>query len=317
MAITVKELLKIAAAQIGYKEKETNAQLDNPTANAGDDNWTKYARDLHAAGYYNGNKNGYAWCDVFVDWCFYQLCGKDAAKAQAVQCQTGPYGAGCYWSLKYYKDQGRYFTANPQPGDQIFFGNVDHTGIVESVTADTITTIEGNASNQVKRITYKRSNSYITGFGRPKYEQEAAEEETPAARPAKSIETVAKEVIDGKWGNGADRKARLTAAGYDPEEVQDKVNELLGAKSEEAEPAEPAQEVCDVKLPVLKKGSEGASVKALQTLLIGYGYSCGSAGVDGDFGSATDAAVRAYQKAKGLTVDGSCGHKTWVILLGA
>lgn len=264
MEITVKELLKIAAAQIGYKEKETNAQLDNPTANAGDDNWTKYARDLHAAGYYNGNKNGFAWCDVFVDWCFYQLCGKDAAKAQAVQCQTGPYGAGCRWSLKYYKDQGRYFTADPQPGDQIFFGNVDHTGIVESVTADTITTIEGNASNQVKRITYKRSNSYITGFGRPKYETAAAD---PAPAPAKPVETVA------------------TA-------------------------------VCDVKPPVLKKGSKGGSVKALQILLIGYGYSCGRAGVDGDFGSATDAAVRAYQKAKELTVDGSCGPKTWASLLG-
>lgn len=44
---------------------------------------------------------------------------------------------------------------------------------------------------------------------------------------AKTIEEIAKEVIAGKWGNGATRKARLTKAGYDPAEVQKKVNELL------------------------------------------------------------------------------------------
>lgn len=41
------------------------------------------------------------------------------------------------------------------------------------------------------------------------------------------MEELAKEVIDGKWGNGSDRKSRLTAAGYDYSAVQDKVNELL------------------------------------------------------------------------------------------
>ena len=45
--------------------------------------------------------------------------------------------------------------------------------------------------------------------------------------PQKSIETIAKEVIQGKWGNGKDRKERLTAAGYDYTAVQKKVNELL------------------------------------------------------------------------------------------
>lgn len=69
-------------------------------------------------------------------------------------------------------------------------------------------------------------------------------------------------------------------------------------------------------LPLLRKGSEGASVKALQILLIGHGYSCGSYGADGDFGSATDAAVRKYQRAKGLEVDGQVGPATWSSLLG-
>lgn len=71
-----------------------------------------------------------------------------------------------------------------------------------------------------------------------------------------------------------------------------------------------------VKMPVLQKGSEGNTVKALQALLIGYGYSCGSSGVDGDFGAATDKAVRSYQKANKLAVDGSVGTNTWNKLLG-
>ncbi|HEM4119387.1 lysozyme [Streptococcus suis] len=43
----------------------------------------------------------------------------------------------------------------------------------------------------------------------------------------KSIESIAREVINGKWGNGQDRKNRLTQAGYNYQTVQNKVNELL------------------------------------------------------------------------------------------
>jgi peptidoglycan hydrolase-like protein with peptidoglycan-binding domain len=69
-------------------------------------------------------------------------------------------------------------------------------------------------------------------------------------------------------------------------------------------------------LPVLKKGSEGNSVKALQILLIGYGYSCGRYGADGDFGDDTEKAVRAFQADRGLEVDGVVGPDTWAELLG-
>lgn len=72
----------------------------------------------------------------------------------------------------------------------------------------------------------------------------------------------------------------------------------------------------EVKVSVLKKGAKGSQVKAMQALLIGYGYSCGNSGVDGSFGGATDKALRAYQKDKGLAVDGSCGPATWRSLLG-
>ena len=43
----------------------------------------------------------------------------------------------------------------------------------------------------------------------------------------KSVDAIAKEVINGKWGNGDTRKKKLKAAGYDYAAVQKRVNELL------------------------------------------------------------------------------------------
>ena len=77
-----------------------------------------------------------------------------------------------------------------------------------------------------------------------------------------------------------------------------------------------ADDVCTLELKVLRKGSKGNTVKAMQTLLIGYGYFCGGYGADGSFGSGTESALRSYQQAKGLGVDGICGPKTWAKLLG-
>ena len=61
------------------------------------------------------------------------------------------------------------------------------------------------------------------------------------AKRAAAIENLAKEVIEGKWGNGQERKDKLTAAGYDYSEVQGKVNELLGSAKKDLE--EVAKEV--------------------------------------------------------------------------
>ena len=95
------------------------------------------------------------------------------------------------------------------------------------------------------------------------------------------------------------------------------LDELFG----EADPSKPTTshtgEVVDVKVAVLKKGSTGAQVKALQALLIGYGYDLGRTGVDGSFGALTDQAVRKYQSRNGLATDGSVGPATWSELLGA
>ena len=71
-----------------------------------------------------------------------------------------------------------------------------------------------------------------------------------------------------------------------------------------------------VGLPILKKGSKGSCVKALQILLAGYGYSLGRWGVDGDFGPATENAVECFQEDNNLEADGEVGKLTWPKLLG-
>ena len=212
------DIVAIALAEVGYKEKTSNTSLDDKTANAGSNNWTKYARDLAAAGYYNGNKNGFAWCDVFVDWCFFKAYG--AVEGQRIQCQTGPLGAGCIYSAQYYQHKGRY-DRNPKVGDQVFFqssGQIGHTGIVVEVTASSIVTVEGNSSDQVKKNTYNRSNSYIAGYGHPLYSDsddtppKEPEDDTPAAS---SCEVVLPLLRNGDAGATVkNAQALLIAKGY-------------------------------------------------------------------------------------------------------
>ena len=265
MSFYASKAIDIADAEVGYLEKASNAYLDDKTANAGSKNYTKYARDLHNAGFFNGNKNGYPWCAVFVTWVIWMLCGKIREKAMEILCQIGPYGAGCTAAVQYYKQQGRFYTTDPRPGDQIFFWDTAktsaaHTGLVVEVDDNYVYTIEGNTSGAsgvvdngggVCNKRYSRGYHRIYGYGRPKYDEEPKNEE-----------------------------------GF------------------------------EVNMKTLKKGSKGVQVKTLQALLIGYGYSVGNSGVDGSFGAATDKAVRAYQKANGLSVDGSVGPKTWAKLLG-
>lgn len=68
--------------------------------------------------------------------------------------------------------------------------------------------------------------------------------------------------------------------------------------------------------PLVKQGASGGITKLIQEYLIAHGYSCGSAGADGIFGSGTAAAVRAWQRDHGLSVDGDVGPKTWASFLG-
>lgn len=180
----VDKLIATARGEVGYCEKATNSNLDDKTANAGSGNYTKYARDLDTrfSGFYNGRKNGHAWCDVFVDWCMVETFGITYAKK--LLCQPSEsLGAGCKYSMQYYQKKGQFYES-PKIGDQIFFFEKDgdgiaHTGIVCNVSSTYVYTIEGNTSSSsgvvanggcVAEKKYKLSYERIAGYGRPDYD---------------------------------------------------------------------------------------------------------------------------------------------------
>ena len=193
------KVISIAEKEVGYLEKASNSQLDDKTANAGRKNFTKYARDLdNISGFYNGKKNGYPWCDVYVDWCFVQAYGVEDAKRLLCQPSESS-GAGCEYSAEYYKKNGQWFN-DPEFGDQVFFKKYAHTGLVCKCDEKYVYAFEGNTSSAsgvvenggaVVMKRYKRNSSYIDGYGRPKYDVE-------------------KEIleIDGSWGRDTTLKSQ-------------------------------------------------------------------------------------------------------------
>ena len=177
----IAKLVSCAKNQVGYLEKKTNAYLDDKTANAGSNNWNRYARDIDNKypEFYNGKKNGYSWCDIFVDWCFIECFGYEKALKMLYQ-PTKSTGAGCSYSAGFYRAHNAFYR-QPQVGDQVFFGdygNEGHTGIVVAVNGNVITTVEGNTSggygvdangDGVYLKQYNFATTYIPGFGRPNW----------------------------------------------------------------------------------------------------------------------------------------------------
>ena len=277
---TPEKVIEVALSYEGYLEKASNSQLDDFKANAGNGNYTKFARDLDAIpGFYNTPKQGVSWCDVVVDAWFVYAFGVDAAKKLLCQPDKS-LGAGCLYSARYYKEKGQFHNT-PKPGDQAFFidgdGDVGHTGLVYKVDNLYVYTVEGNTSPQagvvgngsgVYKKQYALSYSRIYGYGRPDYDNVLYE--APEATEPETATT---------------KKGDFT-----------------------------------MEMRVLKKGCKGEDVKALQILLLGNGCKMESNGktygADGSFGSATENGVKAYQRKKNLQVDGEAGPQTWSSLLG-
>lgn len=136
--------------------------------------------------------------------------------------------------LKIWVEDDKYV---PKPGDALIYdwgdgsnyastdnqGNPDHIGIVKKVSDGKIVVIEGNlkGSDGVRKVgtrTINVNGRYIRGFVTPNYAK--------LADPDKTVHELALEVLAGKWGNGAVRKSRLTAAGYDYDKVQAEVNRI-------------------------------------------------------------------------------------------
>ena len=182
-----------------------------------------------------------AWCATFVS----------AVAIKVGYTDIMPTECSCPKMIELYKKLGAWVENDarvPTPGDVIFYdwddngngdntGGAEHVGIVEKVDGNTITVIEGNYSDSVKRRTISVNGRYIRGYGVPKYDTE------PKPVATKTITQVAREVLNGKWGNGTVRKQRLTDAGYDYAAVQKEVNRLYNSTKATKSNEEIAKEV--------------------------------------------------------------------------
>lgn len=175
--MTAPEVISVANAEVGYLEKKSNAQLDSKTANAGQNNYTKYARDY--AKWTGVNNQGQPWCGMFMLWIFVIAFG--LSKAKSLLCGIATAYTPTF--AQQFKNAGRWKTKDPKPGDVIFFKNstrICHVGLVEKVVSGMVYTIEGNTSSAngtvvpngggVFKKSYKLTHSRIAGYGRPAYD---------------------------------------------------------------------------------------------------------------------------------------------------
>ncbi len=103
-----------------------------------------------------------------------------------------------------------------------YFGVKQSSGTTEAKYSVQVGTFKSEALAEAMVTELKRAgyDAFVVEKGEPI-------KETPKETPTlKSVDEIAKEVINGKWGNGDERKKRLTEAGYDYSAVQKKVNEL-------------------------------------------------------------------------------------------
>ena len=174
--VTATDIVRICYAEAGYAEKDNVFDLYSNVV--GSKNYTKYAKECADAGLFNGDKQGYDWCAVFVNWVMLQVA-KTKNEVMRRLCQDGLCGAGCEQSVDYYKNHNRFFH-EPKIGDQIFFeydGDLssDHTGYVVGISEDFVYTIEGNSHDKVSKNMYAKGYKYIFGYGRPIYDGEEEE----------------------------------------------------------------------------------------------------------------------------------------------
>jgi hypothetical protein len=229
-----------------------------------------------------------AWCATFVS-------------AVAIKCGATdiiPTECGCGPQIELFKKLGEWVeddSYTPSPGDIIFYdwqdrgagdnrGSSDHVGVVESVANGTITVIEGNYSNAVKRRYLKVNGRYIRGYGVPKYAKEATAAPNNSAAPAKHItvkEWQLAAIADGY------RFPRYGADG------------VWGAECESV-----------ARKAIVKRRLTYTNRNLTKLVQRVVGVE-----VDGKCGKDTQAAIIAYQKSNGLAADGEVGINTWRKLL--
>jgi peptidoglycan hydrolase-like protein with peptidoglycan-binding domain len=185
----------------------------------------------------------------------------------------------------------------PKPGWILFYdwkdngvgdnkSNPSHVGIVEKVTLTHIYVIEGNYGEEVKRRKITINSKYIRGFGVPKYDAEPKAEKQPTAKPVQKAAFTVREWQEAAIADGY----KFPVYGADGE---------WGAECESV-----------AKKAVVKKRLFYTNKNLTKIVQKVVGVTA-----DGLCGNATVAAIKAWQKKNGLTVDGCIGINGWKKML--
>lgn len=176
---------------------------------------------------------GWAWC----------ACTWSALAKALGYTAIMPVEISCYYIIEQAKKMGCWQENDayvPNPGDAVLYdwqdngagdnkGNPDHISTIIEVYKDAgyMVVEEGNYSNSVKKRTLSINGKYIRGFIVPKYTDNTLSAPSTDIS-GKSIDTLAHEVIAGKYGSG---DARKKALGDKYQKVQARVNEILNGSA--------------------------------------------------------------------------------------
>lgn len=221
----------------------------------GSNNWNKYAADPRMTQFYGWNVQNQYWCNIFADWIPVDLFGVAAARDMLYGGSTA-----CRIAAEQFQRNGAWFDY-PEKGDQVFYyvsGGINHIGTVVDISGSTLTTVEGNYQDGVCIVTHYINDPSIVGYGRPNWSVVAGVDDEGDQADDDPAEKETGLVVDGECGP-------MTWA----------------ALTEE--------------LPILKEGSKGNLVRALQHVLNYYGAKLK---VDGDFGPNTKAKTMEFQEGK-------------------
>ena len=217
------------------------------------------------------------WCQNFVDWCFVRAYGLEAAKKL-----LGVFTNYTPTGSNAFKNRNLYTKrgkGTPAPGDVIYFYSSakGRIGHVGIVTKVTAKTVYTIEGNT------SGASKLVTNGGGVR---------------AKSY-SLTSTYIDGY---GRPPYASVTPTTTDTTAPTTDTTAPTTAKLGDR---------------ILKNGCEGADVKELQLDLIKLGYDCGKWGADGEYGDATEKAVKSFQRDHGLDVDGEAGPLTLAVMTNA
>ena len=169
---TLKGLIKKGIAEEGYIEKESDYDLDSKTGNQGDNNYTKYSRDVNAWGLMGCQ--GQPWCCTFQFWLEGQEYGPDEALKHWNMGRGSYVGYNCFSTYNAFKKAGKT-GMTPKLGAVSIF-NFSHAGRViriysengqkywDCLEANTSSNLSDRNGGQVKIKKRAWNDSSVKGF---------------------------------------------------------------------------------------------------------------------------------------------------------